>query len=180
MPASRAVVCARPIGLASTRANFLPARSLPSALACRSPLGVSAMLVRPVCWPLLLHSVSPCRTSQIRRSAIRPAFPGSGTGWASYRTRPRRKQARAAAHVLQLFGPRKGGSADASIRARRAGPAATGRLLHGLVAGGVAGVHAASHVHAQRRLVARRHEFLRVPEPRPGAALSWWVVGGAG
>src|ERR671918_1107632 len=53
------------MGLDSTVSKWWSARSLPSATAWSSPSAVSGRSVRLVCWPVSVHSVSPCRTSHM-------------------------------------------------------------------------------------------------------------------
>ena len=55
---------ARCIGLVYTAANRSPRKNSRSAPARRRPSSVSGISVRPVCAPLRLHAVSPCRISQ--------------------------------------------------------------------------------------------------------------------
>src|SRR3954470_23099287 len=69
-PASRQVSSARERGLVKTTSKSWPARRSPSALACRCPFSVSGMSVVPVCRPLRLHSVSPCRARNISGFAM--------------------------------------------------------------------------------------------------------------
>ena len=59
LAARRAVSAARARGLVRTSANEGPRRRSPSATAWVLPVSVSGMFVRPVCWPLRDHSVSP-------------------------------------------------------------------------------------------------------------------------
>src|SRR6266436_4946125 len=69
-PASSQVRVARCNGLVSTFAKTDPASRSPRRTALRSPRSVSGRSVRPVCWPLIVHAVSPWRA---RYSA--------GSGW---------------------------------------------------------------------------------------------------
>ena len=55
-------------GLVRTSVNVVLARSGASCLATFRPFSVNGMSVVPVCCPLRLHSVSPCRIRNARRS----------------------------------------------------------------------------------------------------------------
>ena len=61
---------ARCNGLTSTRANFSSAQRGRSRSARRLPFSVSGMSVVPVCWPLRLHAVSPCRIANTFTAAV--------------------------------------------------------------------------------------------------------------
>src|ERR1700747_1691490 len=63
-PANSQVSRARCIGLQRTSVNASWASTGPSRSASRLPLSVNGMSVVPVCCPLRLHAVSPCRIAK--------------------------------------------------------------------------------------------------------------------
>ena len=63
-PESSQVSRARCSGLVSTSANFSLSSTGRIRSASRRPLAVKGMSVVPVCCPLRLHSVSPCRMAK--------------------------------------------------------------------------------------------------------------------
>src|SRR3954447_23489995 len=76
-PASSAVRRARISGLTNAWVMCASARTGPSRRPSSSPSGSSGRSVTPVCCPLLLHSVCPCRTTTI--SPIPPSNTVAGT-----------------------------------------------------------------------------------------------------
>src|SRR5262249_39098407 len=73
-PASSQVRNARRRGLVNTRANVSPFSRSPRRRALRSPRSVSGMSVSPVCCPVRVQAVSPCRARYVTGSValIRP------------------------------------------------------------------------------------------------------------
>jgi hypothetical protein len=65
-------------GLVNTLAKVRPSRRAPSLRAFASPRSVSGRSVRPVCWPVIVHAVSPWRARYtIGKVSLTPA-PSAG------------------------------------------------------------------------------------------------------
>src|ERR1700752_5082489 len=77
-PLSVHVSRARCSGLESTSANDSRASRGRSRVARRRPRSVSGMSVVPVCWPLRLQVVSPCRMAKTRNTSDTSVRPASG------------------------------------------------------------------------------------------------------